>query len=183
MQRNRDVHIRAISLSLALTACCASGAVAGETTSFTYDALGRLISADVTAGPRTGSQTSFQYDPAGNRTRIQTVGPTPTNPTTVTPVSASVNVMGASGGMLSVSTGTTSAGGTIAFSVNGTFVEVVDVLSGVAHVNLHGFAPGTYTVTADYSGDSSHGAKTATFTITIRDLSWLPSVLELLMSN
>jgi len=156
---------------------------AAETTTYTYDALGRLSSAQVTGGARNGVQQAFQYDPAGNRTGLQTLGPANPNPTTLVPSSTTVASMGPGGGYLTLGTGGTAAGGTVSFSIDGVFLESVDLASGQARVRVHGYPPGTYTVTATYSGDATHDPKTTTFTITIKDMSWLPAMLELMLSD
>lgn len=51
-------------------------AVAQETTSVTYDALGRVTRVEKTGGPANGVQTTYDLDPAGNRTKVKVVGST-----------------------------------------------------------------------------------------------------------
>jgi YD repeat-containing protein len=46
----------------------ASIALASETSTYSYDALGRLTSAGRAGGPNSGTQVSTAFDPAGNRT-------------------------------------------------------------------------------------------------------------------
>jgi len=48
--------------------------VASDTTIYTYDALGRLITTSVTGGPSSGTQTSTTFDPAGNRSSYTVSG-------------------------------------------------------------------------------------------------------------
>jgi YD repeat-containing protein len=43
-------------------------AQASDTTVYTYDALGRLVSVSTTGGPNNGLNIGTAYDPAGNRT-------------------------------------------------------------------------------------------------------------------
>lgn len=59
---------------------CASALMAGgvasaqETTTYRYDALGRLTSATVSTGPATGIGAVYEYDAVGNRTRVRVGG-------------------------------------------------------------------------------------------------------------
>jgi YD repeat-containing protein len=50
---------------------------ATETTTFTYDDLGRLISSSNSGGPRNGNASQSQYDPAGNRSGVSVGQPLP----------------------------------------------------------------------------------------------------------
>jgi hypothetical protein len=61
--------------------CLSASAYAAETTTFSYDALGRLIATSNSGGPRNGKQTSTEFDEAGNRKRYSkgTPGTAPTN--------------------------------------------------------------------------------------------------------
>lgn len=52
----------------------AGPALATETTTYTYDALGRLTGAASTGSVNNGLNTSIQYDPAGNRTNYTVTG-------------------------------------------------------------------------------------------------------------
>lgn len=49
-------------------------AFAQETTTITYDALGRVTKVDKSGGPASGVQTTYDLDPAGNRTKVKVVG-------------------------------------------------------------------------------------------------------------
>jgi hypothetical protein len=49
-------------------------ALAQETTTYTYDALGRLVTASQSGGPSAGTSTALTYDPAGNRTNVTVAG-------------------------------------------------------------------------------------------------------------
>jgi hypothetical protein len=49
-------------------------AFAQATTTFTYDALGRLVTASTMGGPVSGESTTIAYDPAGNRTSHAVAG-------------------------------------------------------------------------------------------------------------
>ena len=45
-----------------------------ETTTYTYDALGRLITSTISGGPNDGTQTGTSFDPASNRTNYTVTG-------------------------------------------------------------------------------------------------------------
>ncbi|WP_218135074.1 hypothetical protein [Parasphingopyxis algicola] len=48
-------------------------ASAQETTTYTYDALGRLIETDVSSSTRSSAEIEIQYDDVGNRVRYESV--------------------------------------------------------------------------------------------------------------
>lgn len=52
---------------LMLSLIAAWPAIASETTTYTYDALGRLVQVSNAGGPRNGATNATRYDPAGNR--------------------------------------------------------------------------------------------------------------------
>ncbi|MGH6615198.1 hypothetical protein [Sphingomonas sp.] len=62
----------------------AAGALAQETTTYSYDDLGRLTGSVLSGGPNANRQTGTCFDPAGNRVRYAVttsapaVCPTPT---------------------------------------------------------------------------------------------------------
>lgn len=45
-------------------------AQAQESTTYTYDALGRVTAANRSGGPMNGANSGYVYDPAGNRTNV-----------------------------------------------------------------------------------------------------------------
>ncbi len=96
-------------VAASVIALTASGANAGETFDYTYDAQGRLIKVERSGTVNDNVDTVFEYDDAGNRTREKTTG-----------------VSG--GGSLSI-TGAQSlpAGGTIEFIVTGGTAETIDL--------------------------------------------------------
>lgn len=55
-------------LVLGVLSVGASHASAQQTTTYTYDALGRVTAVAQTGGPASGNGTTYHYDPAGNRT-------------------------------------------------------------------------------------------------------------------
>ncbi|SIO20971.1 YD repeat-containing protein [Parasphingorhabdus marina DSM 22363] len=53
----------------------ASGpALSQATTTYEYDALGRLTGTSTTGGTNDGLATDYEYDPAGNRSRVVVTG-------------------------------------------------------------------------------------------------------------
>lgn len=66
---------------------CHGGAQASETTSYTYDALGRLIAVSTSGGPNNGLNIGTAYDPAGNRTNYSAGGAPPGSPPASPPTS------------------------------------------------------------------------------------------------
>jgi YD repeat-containing protein len=64
--------VRALALSTILV--CAASARASETTTYAYDARGRLISVAHSGGPSAGGTTSYSIDNADNRTNKTTSG-------------------------------------------------------------------------------------------------------------
>lgn len=98
-------------VSVAFAALLASGALGQETTTYTYDELGRLNTSTISGGPNTGIQSSTQFDPAGNRTKYLVTGaPTPTPSPTPTPtpnqppvaVADAVSVLCGTGGTINL---------------------------------------------------------------------------------
>jgi hypothetical protein len=48
--------------------------LAAETTTYSYDAKGRLIQVVKSGGPVSGTVTTYEHDKASNRKRVQTAG-------------------------------------------------------------------------------------------------------------
>src|SRR3954465_10388512 len=65
----------AARLFLATSSCAlATAALASETTTYTYDALGRLVATTSSGTVNNGLATSIAYDPAGNRSNYTVSG-------------------------------------------------------------------------------------------------------------
>lgn len=64
-------------LALVLAAWPAVTSSASETTTYSYDALGRLVATSNVGGPRHGKTNAQDYDPVGNRTAIAVGQPLP----------------------------------------------------------------------------------------------------------
>lgn len=166
-----------IVMILAALAVCDS-CYAQETISYTYDSLGRLKTARTAGGPSDGSQRVYAYDPTGNRASL-VVGPGVTisahgtvAPQTSTGVTLSVNI-----------TGSPAPTGTVTFTENGQFLGSASVSGGEVTVILEGYPLGSHTITASYSGDSGNAPYSFTFTVKVENLSWLPAVLQILLSD
>jgi hypothetical protein len=70
-------------LSMAMLFGAAS--IASETTTYTYDALGRLVTSTRRGGPSSGVNMASCFDRAGNRLRYDTLTSTPAACPTPTP--------------------------------------------------------------------------------------------------
>ena len=160
---------------------CSDTAVSAETTTYTYNALGRLTNMSVSSGVANGVQQAFSYDGSGNVKSQQTLGPLNPRPVTITPTSA-VGLTGTAA-TLSVALSGASPGGTVSFRLGEQYVGSAVISSGRASIRVTGLTPGTYTVTVTYAGDASNDPKTFTYTTTVRDISWLPAILNLLLQN
>lgn len=66
-----------VCAAMATCACVGSAGIASETTTYTYDELGRLISSSNSGGPRNGKAAVTAFDPAGNRVSHAVGLPTP----------------------------------------------------------------------------------------------------------
>ncbi len=60
-------------IAICLAGLCASSVAAQESTTYQYDALGRLISADARIGANGGRRHEYSFDKASNRARVQNV--------------------------------------------------------------------------------------------------------------
>jgi len=67
---SKSTLFRGCALSVVLVMASA----ASETQTYSYDALGRLISTSTSGGPNTGTATSATFDPAGNRSNYTVTG-------------------------------------------------------------------------------------------------------------
>lgn len=179
-----QVPMKVIARALAALGACVSlpSSYAADTTTFTYDALGRLVQSQVSGGARHGVQQNYQYDPATNLTYRNILGPANPRPAPVTAPTTTVSSMGGNGALV-VNVGGTSPTGTVTFTIDGMFVAIGQVLNGQARASVVGLQPGSYTVTATYSGDGNNDPTTSTFVVQVRDLSWLPAILDLILTD
>jgi YD repeat-containing protein len=169
--------------ALCVVAFIACTAQASETVSYTYDSLGRLKTVQTAGGLSSGIQRSYSYDPSGNRTMLQVSGTAGSGVVTISARGSIANVSSV-GVVLGVNiAGSPAPTGTVTFTQKGLFLGSASVSSGQASVILEGFAVGTHTITASYSGDGSNAPYSFTFTIKVQNLLWLPAVLQILLSN
>jgi hypothetical protein len=59
--------------ALALSGISSPG-LASETTTYTYDAKGRLVKVQRSGGTNNGTATDYEHDKADNRKRVRTTG-------------------------------------------------------------------------------------------------------------
>ena len=154
---------------------------ASQTVSYVYDALGRLTEMQVLSGPGSGVKQAYGYDAAGNRTQYQVTAPGQ-SPITLTVPNPNVNITSA-GATLTVSVSGSSPGGTVTFTENGAFIGIAQVVGGQASITVEGLTNGAHSILATYSGDGSYAPQAMAFNITIRNLLWLPAVLQILLSD
>lgn len=152
---------------------------AATTTTYTYDARGRLSNVQVSDG----AQRAYAFDQAGNRTQVQVSGNAGNGVVTLQPTGAVANATAAGVELAIDITGAGPLTGTVTFTENGVFIGSTNVVDGQASIFLIGFALGDHTITATYSGDASNAPQTFTFTIKVQNLSWLPAVLQILLSD
>lgn len=161
---------------------CALDATRAETTTYSYDAQGRLVQVQTAGGPGSGVTQTYQYDSADNRVQYQVAGSPAQNAVTLSPSGPVVNATSA-GVSLTVNVSGSSPSGTVTFTENGVFLGTAWVTGGQASLSLNGFPLGVHSITATYSGDGVNASQTATFSIKVQNLNWLPAVLQLLLSN
>ena len=77
---NKSLAKTSLALSALIYSLAPIAADATETTTYTYDSLGRLKKVEKSGGPKSGTQTTTAYDPAGNRTNQTTAVPPPPPP-------------------------------------------------------------------------------------------------------
>ncbi len=68
------MNITSKGLTAILLISCSSAAISAETTTYTYDAKGRLVQVVKSGGPNGGTTTTYAHDKADNRTRVTTTG-------------------------------------------------------------------------------------------------------------
>jgi hypothetical protein len=128
-------------------------------------------------------QRNYSYDATDNRTFVQVSGAADIGSVTITAEGA-VASQTSVGVVIGIRiSGTSAPTGTVTFSENGVFLGSAFISSGQASVILEGFALGNHTITASYSGDGANAPSSFSFTIKVQNLSWLPAVLQILLSN
>lgn len=64
----------AVSIALICAVGNSTSVIAQETTTITYDALGRVVKVQKSGGPSNGVEASYEFDAAGNRVRVKVEG-------------------------------------------------------------------------------------------------------------
>lgn len=173
---------RSVRVALVIAcSCAASSAYAAQTVTYSYDALGRLTGSQILGGPGTGVTQNYQYDAAGNRLNESAAAP---GQTAVSLSMPSTTALVTSAGItLTVNVSGATPGGTVTFTENGAFLGIAYVSGGQATITFEGLPQGTHSIRATYSGDGSYAPKVDTFSIKVRDIRWLPAILELLLAD
>lgn len=78
-----------LASSVAVVAILSCSAIAQETTTYSYDGLGRLKSSAIAGGSNSGRTTGTCFDAAGNRTRYDVATSAPAACPTPTPTPTS----------------------------------------------------------------------------------------------
>lgn len=141
-------------LAPALLAVIAPEAVATETKTYTYDALGRLVSQVSTGTVNANQAHTYCYDAAGNRVQVvsSTAGATATCPS------------GTQQAQIAIGNQTVTEGGALVFTVTRSGSTSAAVSVSYASANGTAVAPGDYT---SGSGTVSFAAGETSKTITI----------------
>jgi YD repeat-containing protein len=173
---------RSARAALLVAFTCAIGVThAAQTVTYVYDALGRLTDVQILGGPGAGVTQNYQYDAAGNRSQETVSAP---GQTTISLSVPNTTALVTSAGItLTVNVSGSAPGGTVTFTENGVFLGIANVTGGQASISLEGMSNGSHPIRATYSGDGTHAPKIETFNISVRDIRWLPAVLEMLLSD
>ncbi len=67
---------------VAIVSIVSSAAIAGDTSNYTYDALGRVIQVSRTSTAANSTTSAYAYDAAGNRTNVTVSGAAAGDPNT-----------------------------------------------------------------------------------------------------
>jgi hypothetical protein len=190
MLRRHGCHARTLTFSLPTILSILSAilftpaeALSAETVNYSYDVFGRLKTVRISGGPANGVERAVKYDASDNRVGLLVSGSWSSDTVTVTPLGGVANTTSA-GVVLGVNiNGPAFFGGTVTFAENGTFLGSAPIQNGQASLLLEGFSLGSHTITATYSGDGDNPSQVFTFTIKVQNLSWLPAVLEIILSD
>lgn len=170
----------ALGLTLLGLSSCSQAA---ESTTYTYDAAGRVNNVQIVGGPSTGVARTYVYDRVGNRKQLVATGAASGNAMTIGPTSNVANAVSGGVVLLVNVRGNGSPNGVVTFSENGVFLGSAYTFNNQASIFLEGLSLGMHTITVSYSGDASNEPYSRTFTIRVQNLSWLPGVLNLLLSE
>jgi YD repeat-containing protein len=174
---------RTVWIVCAAGLCVASSARSAETATYTYDVFGRLTSVQISGGPANGVERSVAYDATDNRTQVQVSGSSSSGSVTITAQGGVANATSAGVAIGVNISGSPPPTGTVTFTEGGVFLGSAFVYDGQASVFLEGFGLGVHTIIASYSGDGANAPHSFTFTIKVQNITWLPAVLEILLSD
>jgi hypothetical protein len=175
------MRIVKLIVPLAGIVCASTTAVAAQKVKYIYDALGRLTDVQVLEGPGSGVNQHYGYDAAGNR--LQETASAPGQTAVSLSVPSTTALVTSAGITLTVNVSGAAPGGTVTFTENGVFLGIAYVTGGQAAISFEGLPSGAHSIRATYSGDGTYAPKVDAFNITVRDIRWLPAVLELLLSD
>lgn len=156
MTSDRSVFL--CGAALLAVAVPTSSSYAGETKTYTYDALGRLVEVDHTGTANDSVATDYAYDAVGNRTsfdRTATSTPTPT-------------------ANLSINSASEEEGNALTFTVTRTGNLSLATSVDYATSNATAVAPGDYTASSNTLTFAAN-QQTATFTVTTQEDSTVES--------
>lgn len=167
----RRARIQIIVVLIGVVGLSPAGAA---TTSYQYDALGRLTTVDQGSG-----QTTYNYDFAGNRSSKQVTSITPT---AITLAGQTTLVEKQGVVTLTFNVGNSSASGNVSIYANAALIGTASVTNGVVTVAVTGLPVGPNSITLAYAGSGALAANSATVSVNVVNLSWLPAVLKLLLN-
>lgn len=114
--------------------------IASETSTYSYDALGRLVNTSNNGGPRDGNTDAVRYDPAGNRNAVATnqALPTQTNAATFS-ISAPASANEGQSAIVTVTkSGAASSTLTVSYATaNGSAVAPADYAAASGTLSFH----------------------------------------------
>ena len=83
---------------------------------------------------------------------------------------------------MTLTVGNSSTGGTVSVSMDGVFVATASVVNGTVTLQIPNASVGNHKIRVTYTGDANNLPTTFIFDAVVRDLSWLPAVLDLILN-
>jgi len=151
----------------------------GVKTYFMYGLDGNLLFETTPSTASGGVETKEYVYLSGRQVAVRSITRSPTTTSApVASISASVGCV-----TLTVSVSGASPTGTVTFRNGSTDLGTANVINRSASLTICSLTVGSHTIVATYSGDANNLPSSATFTVTIYDLSWLPAILQLLLDD